>query len=118
MPILNFRRRPQNELERGGRSRSRGDQTERESTGQNCHRDLPVSSVWANKNVCPGCGYHDRTGARQRIRFLADEESFQEMFSDIISEDPLKFPGYTRKLAVVGAASNENEAVVCGTAAI
>ena len=118
MPILNFRRRPQNELERGGRSRARVDQTDPETTCPNCHRSMPVSSVWANKNVCPGCGYHYRTGARQRIRFLADEGSFQEMFSDIISVDPLKFPGYTKKLAVVSAASNENEAVVCGTAAI
>lgn len=118
MPILNFRRRPQNELERGGRSRARADQTDPEISCPNCHRSWPVSSVWANYNTCPGCGWHYRTGARQRISFTADEDSFEEMFSDIVSTDPLKFPGYTKKLSVVRAASNEKEAVVCGTASI
>ena len=93
MPILNFIRRPQNELERGGRSRARTDQTDPETTCPNCHRSMPLSSVWANKNVCPGCGYHYRTGARQRISMTADEGSFAELFSDIVSTDPLKFPG-------------------------
>ena len=118
MPILNFRRRPQNELERGGRSRARADQTDPEISCPNCHRSWPVSSVWANYNTCPGCGWHYRTGARQRISFTADEDSFEEMFSDIVSTDPLKFPGYTKKLSVVRAASNEKEAVVCGTTSI
>ena len=118
MPILNFRRRPQNELERGGRSRARADQTDPESSCPNCHRSWPVSSVWANFNTCPGCGCHYRTGARQRISFTVDEGSFEEMFSDIVSTDPLKFPGYAKKLSVVRAASNEKEAVVCGTASI
>lgn len=118
MPILNFIRRPQNELERGGRSRARTDQTDPETTCPNCHRSMPLSSVWANKNVCPGCGYHYRTGARQRISMTADEGSFAELFSDIVSTDPLKFPGYQKKLAVVRTASNEKEAVVCGTASI
>ena len=118
MPILNFRRRPQNELERGGRSRARADQTDPESSCPNCHRSWPVSSVWANFNTCPGCGWHYRTGARQRISFTVDEGSFEEMFSDIVSTDPLKFPGYAKKLSVVRAASNEKEAVVCGTASI
>ncbi|HIT65623.1 MAG TPA: acetyl-CoA carboxylase carboxyl transferase subunit beta [Candidatus Merdisoma merdipullorum] len=118
MPILNFRRRPQNELERGGRSRVRDDQTDPETSCPNCHRSWPVSAVWENYNTCPGCGYHYRTGARQRISFTVDEGSFEEMFSDIVSSDPLKFPGYTKKLSVVRAASNEKEAVICGTAAI
>ena len=118
MPILNCRRRPQNELERGGRSRVRDDQTDPETSCPNCHRSWPVSAVWENYNTCPGCGYHYRTGARQRISFTVDEGSFEEMFSDIVSSDPLKFPGYTKKLSVVRAASNEKEAVICGTAAI
>ena len=50
-----FRRRPQNELERGGRSRARADQTDPESSCPNCHRSWPVSSVWANFNTCPRC---------------------------------------------------------------
>ena len=101
-----------------GAPRARADQTDPETTCPNCHRSLPLSSVWANKNACPGCGCHYRTGARQRISITADEESFAELFSDIVSTDPLKFPGYPKKLAVVRAASNEKEAVVCGTASI
>src|SRR5690242_20001378 len=43
------------------------------------------------QNVCPACDYHFRVGARKRIAQLVDEESFEEMFSDIEPTDPLKF---------------------------
>lgn len=114
MPILNFIRRPQNELEAGGRSRVRSDHSDPETTCPNCRRTMAISTVWENYNVCPVCGWHYRTGARQRISFIADEGSFEELFSDIVSKDPLKFPSYAKKLSAVRSASNEKEAVVCG----
>src|SRR5205814_2882438 len=42
-------------------------------------------------NVCPGCNYHFRVNARERIGQLVDPDSFEEMFSDIEPADPLKF---------------------------
>ena len=118
MPILNFRRRPQNELERGGRSRARADQTDPESSCPNCHRSWPVISVWANFNTCPGCGWHYRTGARQRISFTVDEGSFEEWDKEMPFVNPLDFKGYEEKVAGLKERTHLNEAVVTGKASI
>ena len=56
--------------------------------------------------------------ARQRIQMIADKGSFYELYSNMKADDPLNFPGYKDKLETVRVASSENEAVVCGTAAI
>lgn len=119
MPFLNFLYKPKNELEKGGRAVApvQEDQGEPEKTCPNCHKAIPISRIWANANTC-SCGYYFRMSARQRISFIADKGSFSEMFSSIVSSDPLKFDGYAQKLETVRAASNENEAVICGTASI
>ncbi len=41
--------------------------------------------------VCPKCQYHMRIGAKDRVKFLADEGSFVEYDSNLIPVDPLKF---------------------------
>ncbi len=41
--------------------------------------------------VCPKCKYHMRIGARERIKYLADEGSFVEKDADLVPIDPLKF---------------------------
>ena len=118
MPLLNFLK-PGNKLEEGGRSAAphQRDDGEPEKNCPNCHKDIPLSRLWANDLVCP-CGYHFRMKARQRIRMIADKESFRELFSGMHSENPLSFPGYNEKLETVQAASGETEAVVCGVAHI
>lgn len=118
MPLLSFRRHPQNELEKGGRTRISADHTDPELTCPNCHRGTPASAVWENLNVCPVCGFHHRTGARQRISFLADKGSFRELFGEVEAGDPLRFPAYGKKLEAVRSASGEREAVICGEADI
>ena len=118
MALLNFKRRPQNELELGGRQRIEMDQSDPEMTCPNCRKSSPSSAVWQNFNVCPECGYHYRTRARQRILMMTDSNSFSEMFTGLRPSDPLKFSGYKNKLEAAGAISNEEEAVVTGTASI
>ena len=76
-----------------------------------------MSRLWAAQNTCP-CGYHFRVTARQRIGMLTDQGSFQELFGDLQSNDPLAFPGYQKKLETARLSSNELEAVLCGTASI
>ena len=49
---------------------------------------------------------------------LTDEGSFQELFRDLQSADPLAFPGYQKKLETARLSSGDLEAVLCGTAAI
>ncbi len=47
--------------------------------------------VAENLEVCPDCDYHFRVNGRNRIKQLADPESFQELFTDIAPADPLDF---------------------------
>lgn len=118
MTFIHFLK-PKNTLEEGGRTAApvHEDAGEPEKTCPNCHKGIPLSRLWANQLVCP-CGYHFRMKARQRIRTVADKDSFRELFSEVQSENPLQFPGYTEKLDTVRTASGEAEAVLCGTAAI
>ena len=119
MPFLEFLFQPKNELEQGGRSGSpvQSDEREPEKTCPNCHQAIPLSRLWASLNVCP-CGYLFRMGVRARLRYLADKDSFSELFGDVVSGDPLGFPGYADKLETTRTSSREEEAVLCGTASI
>ena len=118
MALLNFLK-PKNQLEEGGRSSApvRRDAGEPEKKCPNCHKDIPLSRLWANDLVC-SCGYHFRMKARQRIQMITDKGSFHELCPNMKADNPLNFPGYKEKLETVRVASSEKEAVVCGTAAI
>ena len=51
---------------------------------------------WArNHFICPSCGKYNRMGARSRIALVADDGSFTEMASDLVSVDFLNFPGFS-----------------------
>lgn len=118
MALLNFLK-PKNQLEEGGRTSApvQRDAGEPEKNCPNCHKDIPLSRLWANDLVCP-CGHHFRMKARQRIQTITDKGSFHELYSNMIADNPLSFPGYKDKIETVRVASNEKEAVVCGTATI
>lgn len=118
MALINFLK-PKNQLEEGGRSAApvQQDDGEPEKNCPNCHKDIPLSKLWAENLVCP-CGYHFRMKARQRIRMLVDKDSFSELYRGVRSVNALNFPGYTDKLETARTASGEEEAVVCGTAEI
>ena len=64
------------------------------------------------------CGYHYRIGARQRILYLCDENSFQEHHPSVLSDNILDFPGYDKKLRTALSDSNEMESVITGTGRI
>ncbi len=118
MAFINFLK-PKNKLEEGGRSSAplRKDPPEAERVCPNCHKSIPVSRLWSQELVC-SCGHHFRMKARQRIRLLADQDSFFELFSGLETADPLGFPGYQEKLEKNRAAGGEKESVICGTASI
>lgn len=119
MPFLNFLFQPKNELESGGRSVApvQSDASEPEKNCPNCHRDIPISTLWSNYNTCP-CGYHFRMSARERLSLLCDEGSFCEIGESLRSTNSLDFPGYNQKLAKSAAESGEREGVVTGTATV
>lgn len=118
MALISFLK-PKNKLEEGGRTSAplHRDDGEPEKTCPSCHKSIPLSRLWENNLVCP-CGYHFRMKARQRIKMIADKDSFHELYSDLKSGNPLSFPGYRDKIDTVRAASGEEEAVICGTASI
>lgn len=118
MALINFLK-PKNQLEEGGRTSApvQRDDGEPEKKCPNCHKDIPISRLWANDLVCP-CGYHFRMKARQRIQMIADKGSFFEMYSGWKSDNPLNFPGYNGKIKTVRRASGEEEAVICGVATV
>lgn len=118
MALINFLK-PKNQLEEGGRTSApiHEDAGEPEKNCPNCHKDIPLSRLWANDLVC-ACGYHFRMKARQRIKLIADKDSFMELFGSVKSENPLNFPGYKDKAETARVASSEEEAVITGVAEI
>lgn len=68
-----------------------------------------------NLRVCKGCQYHFSMSAPERLASLLDDGVLTEEFdSDLITTNPLGFPGYQEKLEQDRAATNLNEAVVTG----
>jgi acetyl-CoA carboxylase carboxyl transferase subunit beta len=64
-----------------------------------CEHMLYKSAVEQNLNVCPECNHHFRIDAATRIKYLVDEDSFQQTLGDLTTNDPLgfKFRGTTYK---------------------
>ncbi len=56
-----------------------------------CEHMLYKSAVEQNMNICPECNHHFRIEAATRIKYLTDEGSFQEVLSDLATDDPLAF---------------------------
>lgn len=119
MSFVRFLHKPKNELEQGGRQPASvlADENEPSEICPNCRKQVPISHIWANLNTCT-CGYHFRMNARQRIKFIADRGTFDEMYKSVVSCDALGFPGYESKLEITRTSCGEAEAVICGTADI
>ncbi len=83
----------------------------------NCHRTLFVKDLKAQNYTCQ-CGYNFPLPVNDRVRLIFDENSFEELFGNITSGDPLAFPGYQEKLDKAKKASGRNESVLTGTGTI
>ena len=68
--------------------------------------------------VCTRCGALLSMTARERIGWLVDEGSFEEMDADLAPFDRLGFPEYAEKLGKAQQASGETEGVLTGTATV
>ena len=83
-----------------------------------CKSRLRKIDIKHNKMVCPECGYHYRLNARSRLKVICDKDSFQELFTNISTSDPLIFPGYRKKLEELSEKKVAHEGVLCGTGTI
>ncbi|MDD6269250.1 MAG: acetyl-CoA carboxylase, carboxyltransferase subunit beta [Oscillospiraceae bacterium] len=68
--------------------------------------------------VCPGCQYHARLTAAERISVTADKGSFEEFDSSLCSADPLEFPGYAQKVTELQQQTGMKDAVITGKCTI
>lgn len=79
-----------------------------------CSETLHIAQLEKNLWVCPKCSYHFRISARKYMEILFEENSFEELFNNIESVDPLEFPDYKKKLKRAKEKSRLNEACITG----
>ena len=82
-----------------------------------------AKEVWKNNNsICPKCNYHGRLPVRERIRQIADESTFVELFREVSYSDHLGFHDatgdYKSKVDATIAKTGETESIVVGTCEI
>jgi acetyl-CoA carboxylase carboxyl transferase subunit beta len=79
-----------------------------------CSTMLYDKELDENLKVCLQCHHHFPIGARERIHSLVETCSFQELDSELSSEDPLKFPSYTEKIQAYQKSTGFKDAVITG----
>ncbi|WP_106496932.1 acetyl-CoA carboxylase, carboxyltransferase subunit beta [Lentibacillus sp. Marseille-P4043] len=79
-----------------------------------CHKIYYRKEMRKNNYVCPNCGYHHPLNAWERIASLFDEGTFHEWDKQLVSGNPLGFPGYEEKLEKDRVKTGLNEGVVTG----
>ncbi|MCW5766002.1 MAG: acetyl-CoA carboxylase, carboxyltransferase subunit beta [Phycisphaeraceae bacterium] len=83
-----------------------------------CSQMVYRKQMESNLHCCPECQHHFRVGAAERIRQLADEGSFEPLFTNLSPTDPLKFKDvktYQDRLVAEQAKSREADACKAGT---
>ncbi len=80
-----------------------------------CHQSFYHKDLGQYK-VCPNCQYGFRITARQRLNWLVD--SFEEIDADLLTDDPLQFPDYQKKLIKSQQLTKLNDSVLTGFAQI
>lgn len=68
--------------------------------------------------ICPECSYNFRISAQERLRLTVDEGTFEEFFTGLETADPLNFPDYREKLAILKEKTGLSEAVITGKARV
>ena len=71
-----------------------------------------------NLMVCPHCNCHLRIEPRQRITYLTDENSFQELYPNLKTCNPIEMEGYEEKISAAEEKAALNEAVITGSCKI
>jgi acetyl-CoA carboxylase carboxyl transferase subunit beta len=91
------------------------------NTCPSCGSHYRDDELAENLRVCAHCGYHFPVRAEERVRQLADPDTFVEEAADLRSSDPLGFfdlRPYTERLAEAELSTGLGEAIVIGRASI
>lgn len=81
---------------------------------EECKEIIYKEDLHKNLSVCPNCGKHFRLSSRRRIKQIADEGTFKEIGKEILTENPLEFEGYLKKVEILKEKTKLQEAVTCG----
>ncbi|HFE65060.1 acetyl-CoA carboxylase subunit beta [candidate division KSB1 bacterium 4484_188] len=87
----------------------------------NCGEIIYRSQLQNRMYVCPKCDYHFRVSSRDYVKFLFDENSFEEFNQNIAPGDPLNFKDkkrYTERLKSAQKKTGLLDAVITGFAKI
>ncbi len=88
---------------------------------ENCGTMIYRKELEAADRVCPSCSFHFTLPGRQRIEALCDQGSWEELYADLKGLDRLSFTDkipYAEKLERTAERIGQNEALICGRAAI
>lgn len=79
-----------------------------------CSGIVLIDDVRSGGYICPKCGGYFRMSAYERIKRVADEDTFLEWDRNLVGTDPLQFEGYEAKLAATRLRTHMKEAVITG----
>jgi acetyl-CoA carboxylase carboxyl transferase subunit beta len=80
-----------------------------------CDAVLYRPDVERNDDVCPKCDHHMRIGARRRLDIFLDQEGRQEILTEIVPVDRLKFKDkkrYRDRLSAAQRSTGEKDALI------
>lgn len=80
-----------------------------------CDAVLYKPELDRSQNVCPKCDHHLRINARERLDMFLDQEGREELATDLVPEDLLKFRDskkYKDRLAAAQKETGEKDALV------
>ncbi|RFU70742.1 acetyl-CoA carboxylase carboxyltransferase subunit beta [Peribacillus saganii] len=84
----------------------------------NCKKIMYTKELDKNLKVCLHCSYHHPMASFERVESLVDAGSFVELDSEMVTVNPLDFPGYLEKVEQDKLKAGLNEAVLTGTGKI
>lgn len=83
-----------------------------------CHAAIFTEDVKNNYNICPKCNNYFRIHARDRIKMVTDEGSFEEWDLGLTTKNPLNYSGYEEKIKAAQERTGMEEAILTGGASI
>lgn len=82
-----------------------------------CHELIHANELQQNQNCCPKCDNHYRLSAEERIKNLADPETFKELFAEYLPVDSLQFvdsEAYSHRLKEAQMKSGRDDCITVG----
>lgn len=85
---------------------------------KSCGQVIFKKSLIESAYVCQHCKKHFRMTAYDRLTVTVDQDSFQELFTDLTGKNFLDFKGYDEKIAALKERTGLHEGIVTGLATI